>query len=94
MIPELVESVRFEKGPYYADVGNYGSAGSAHPEFFRTLPQSFLQVEGGTYGYCRLVFGASHPLGGDSLLVGGEPITTTVHGYILTTTTVQWPDDL
>src|SRR5262249_53489332 len=37
VIPEFVRRVDFEKGPYYADVGNYGSAGSAHLEFFKTL---------------------------------------------------------
>src|SRR5208283_4289254 len=47
VIPEFVERVDFEKGPYYADVGNYGSAGSAHVVFFKTLPQNFFQVEGG-----------------------------------------------
>ena len=72
VIPELVQRVNFEKGPYYADVGNYGSAGSAHLEFFKTLPQNFFQVEGGMYGYGRAVFGASQKLGSGSLLYGGE----------------------
>jgi len=31
VIPEFVERVDFQKGPYSADVGNYGSAGNAHP---------------------------------------------------------------
>jgi hypothetical protein len=43
VIPEFVQRVNFEKGPYYADVGNYGSAGSAHLEFFKTLPQNFFR---------------------------------------------------
>jgi hypothetical protein len=72
VIPELVERVDYEKGPYYADVGNYGSAGSAHLEFFKTLPQNFFQVEGGMYGYERAVFGASQKLGSGSLLYGGD----------------------
>jgi hypothetical protein len=72
VIPELVQRVNFEKGPYYADVGNYGSAGSAHLEFFKTLPQNFLQVEGGMYGYERAVFGVSQKVGSGSLLYGGE----------------------
>ncbi len=72
VIPELVQRVNFEKGPYYADVGNYGSAGSAHLEFFKTLPQNFFQVEGGTYGYGRAVFGVSHQVGAGNLLFGGE----------------------
>jgi hypothetical protein len=72
VIPEFVKRVNFEKGPYYADVGNYGSAGSAHVEYFTTLPQNFFKVEGGTYGYGRAVFGASKKLGSGSLLYGGE----------------------
>ncbi len=72
VIPEFVKRLNFEKGPYYADVGNYGSAGSAHLEFFKTLPQNFFQVEGGMYGYGRAVFGASQKLGRGSLLYGGE----------------------
>lgn len=72
VIPEFVERVNFEKGPYDAPVGNYGSAGSAHLEFFKTLPRNFVQIEGGMYGYGRLVFGASHRLGAGHLLYGGE----------------------
>jgi len=72
VIPEFVRRVNFEKGPYYADVGNYGSAGSAHLEFFKTLPESFFRVEGGMYGYGRIVFGVSRKLGAGNLLYGGE----------------------
>ncbi len=72
VIPEFVKRVNFEKGPYYADVGNYGSAGSAHLEYFETLPQNFFKVEGGMYGYERAVFGASQKLGPGSLLYGAE----------------------
>ncbi len=72
VIPELVQRVNYEKGPYYADVGNYGSAGSAHLQFFRTLPENFFQVEGGMYGYARAVFGVSQKAGSGSLLYGGE----------------------
>jgi len=72
VIPEFVQGVNFEKGPYYADVGNFGAAGSAHMEFFKTLPQNFIKVEGGMYGYGRLVFGVSRKLGAGKLLYGGE----------------------
>lgn len=72
VIPEFVERVDFEKGPYYADVGNYGSAGSAHVVFFKTLPQNFFKLEGGMYGFGRAVFGISQRLGLGSLLYGGE----------------------
>ena len=72
VIPEFVKRVNYEKGPYYADVGNYGSAGAAHLVFYQTLPQDFVTVEGGMFGYERGVFGASQKLGSGSLLYGGE----------------------
>jgi hypothetical protein len=72
VIDEFVERVNFEKGPYDADVGNYGSAGNAHLDFFKTLPEDFIKVEGGTLGYARGVFGASQQLGLGNLLEGGE----------------------
>jgi outer membrane receptor protein involved in Fe transport len=72
VIPEFVQRVNYEKGPYYADVGNFGSAGSAHLEFFKTLPENFFQVEGGMYGFGRFVFGVSRKLGAGTLLYGGE----------------------
>jgi hypothetical protein len=72
VIPEFVDRVNFEKGPYDAAVGNYGSAGSADVEFFKTLPQSFFDFEGGTLGYGRFAFGLSQKLGLGNLLVGGE----------------------
>jgi hypothetical protein len=72
VIPEFVERVDFQKGPYSADVGNYGSAGNARIVFFKTLPQNFLHVEGGMYGFGRAVFGVSKKIGKGSLLYGGE----------------------
>jgi hydrogenase/urease accessory protein HupE len=72
VIPEFVERLDYEKGPYYADVGNYGSAGSAHLVFYKALPQDFLTVEGGMFGYERGVFGVSQKLGSGNLLFGGE----------------------
>jgi len=72
VIPEFVERVDYEKGPYYADVGNYGSAGAAHLVFYKTLPQDFVTVEGGMFGYLRSVFGISQKLGPGNLLYGAE----------------------
>ncbi|HUN55593.1 MAG TPA: TonB-dependent receptor [Smithella sp.] len=72
VIPELVQQIDWEKGPYYADVGNYGSAGSAHLVFYKTLPQNFAIVEAGMYGYERSVIGVSQKLGSNNLLFGGE----------------------
>jgi hypothetical protein len=72
VIPEFVKRLDYEKGPYYADIGNYGSAGSANLLLFKVLPRNFFKVEGGMYGYGRAVFGASHKLRAGNLLAGGE----------------------
>jgi hydrogenase/urease accessory protein HupE len=72
VIPELVERLDYEKGPYYANVGNYGSAGAAHLVSYKTLPQDFITVEGGMFGFERGVFGLSQKVGPGSLLLGGE----------------------
>jgi outer membrane receptor protein involved in Fe transport len=72
VIPEFVERVDARKGPYYAEVGDYGSAGDAEVGFYKTLPQNFVQVDGGMYQFARFVFGASRKLGAGNLLYGGE----------------------
>ena len=72
VIPEFVERVDAEKGPYYADVGDYGSAGNAHVVFYKTLPRNFFHVDGGMYQFARFVFGMSQKLGNGNLLYGGE----------------------
>ena len=72
VIPEFVERIEAAKGPYYADVGDYGSAGNAEIVFYKTLPQNFIEVDGGMYQFARLVFGVSRKLGAGDLLYGGE----------------------
>jgi outer membrane receptor protein involved in Fe transport len=72
VIPEFVERVDAEKGPYYAEVGDYGSAGNAQVLMFKTLPRNFVQVDGGMYQFARYVFGVSRRLGAGNLLYGGE----------------------
>jgi hypothetical protein len=70
--PEFVEQVDWEKGPYYADVGDFGSAGAAHLQFYKTFPNNFVTLETGMYGYDRAVIGYSHELGLGNILFGGE----------------------
>ena len=72
VIPELVQRVDAAKGPYYANVGDFGSAGNANVVFYKTLPQNFFLVDGGMYQFARFVFGISQKLGSGNLLYGGE----------------------
>jgi hypothetical protein len=72
VIPELVERVNFRKGPYYADLGDFSSAGAADLQYFRELQQSLAQIEGGSFGYARGVFASSPKVGPGNLLYGLE----------------------
>ena len=72
VIPELVQRVNYQKGVYYAENGDFASAGAAQLESFRTLPRSLALVEGGMYGFARGVFAASPKVGEGSLLYGFE----------------------
>jgi hypothetical protein len=40
--------------------------------YYKTLPQNFVEVDGGMYQFSRLVFGVSRKLGAGNLLYGGE----------------------
>jgi hydrogenase/urease accessory protein HupE len=72
VIPELVQRVNYQKGVYYAENGDFSSAGAAHLETFRVLPQSIAIAEGGMYGYGRGMFASSPKVGEGHLLYAGE----------------------
>jgi hypothetical protein len=71
-IPELVEKVDYKKGPYYADVGDFGSAGAFDLHYYDRLPQGIARIEGGQYGYVRGVVANNQAIGGDNLLYALE----------------------
>lgn len=72
VIPELVQRVNYQKGVYYAENGDFSSAGAAHLEFFKVLPQSIATIEGGMYNYGRVMYAASPKAGDGHLLYAGE----------------------
>ena len=72
MIPELIGRVDFRKGPYYADLGDFSSAGAADIHYVDSLPQSIAQVEGGSFGYERGLYASSHIIGSGNLLYAVE----------------------
>jgi outer membrane receptor protein involved in Fe transport len=72
MIPELVGTVHYHKGPYFADEGDFSSAGAAHMSYVNTLPQSLMKIEGGSFNYWRGLFASSPKLGEGHLLYAGE----------------------
>jgi len=73
VIPEIVEQVRYRKGPYHADAGDFSAAGSAAFNTYDRLPENFAELRVGQFGYVRGVSAASFDLGADtSLLLAGE----------------------
>ncbi|WP_219918613.1 TonB-dependent receptor [Rhodanobacter sp. PCA2] len=72
LIPELVQTLTYRKGPYHADVGDFSAAGSASFELFDKLDQGLLEVGIGENGWGRTVFADSFGAGGGDLLIGAE----------------------
>jgi hypothetical protein len=69
LIPEMVSGVQFRKGPYYAENGDFSSAGSANISYFNVLDRPIVTVTGGSFGYGRFL-GAASPRVGDGHLLG------------------------
>ncbi len=72
LIPEAIEEIRYRKGTYYADVGDFSSAGSARFELADALPRGIAEVTAGAFGYRRGVVVDSVKIGSGDLLFGGE----------------------
>ena len=50
LIPELVNRIDYKKGPYYADEGDFSSAGAAHISLFDGLPKGIGSLTIGELG--------------------------------------------
>jgi len=74
MIPELIQSVNVRKGPYFADVGDFGSAGSLTIDYINRLPKNVLETTNGTFGYHRGLAAGSTTVGAGTLLAAVEGV--------------------
>ncbi|MET1084295.1 MAG: TonB-dependent receptor [Burkholderiales bacterium] len=72
VIPELISGVRFRKGPYYAEDGDFSSVGSARIAYVDKLPSNIAQLTGGSYEYARALLAGSPELGAGNLVYGVE----------------------
>lgn len=55
VIPETIEKVDFNKGPYYADKGDFTTAGYAAFNTYNKIDKNLVKLEGGMYGTMRSV---------------------------------------
>ena len=74
LIPELVQRVDFRKGPYYAEEGDFSTAGAAHIEYANSLPKGVASATVGSYGYERALFANSPSIGDGHLLYAIEAV--------------------
>ncbi len=72
LIPELVSGVQFRKGPYYAENGDFSSAGSANINYFNVLERPIVTLTGGSFDYGRFLAAASPQVGKGNLLTAFE----------------------
>lgn len=71
LLPEMVSFVQFKKGPYFADEGDFSTAGSYNLFYRNTIP-STAELGLGTGGYDRLFLAGSPRLGEGNFLYALE----------------------
>jgi outer membrane receptor protein involved in Fe transport len=72
LIPEMVEELDYRKGPYFADVGDFASAGAARFSLIDEVSVPSTELTFGEHGYLRGVALAGAGLGAANLVLGAE----------------------
>jgi outer membrane receptor protein involved in Fe transport len=72
LMPETVNSVEVRKGPYFADEGDFGSAGNLHIGLIDSVNKSIAEMTVGSFGYQRIFGVGSTKIGEGTLLFAGE----------------------
>ncbi|MDO8271115.1 MAG: TonB-dependent receptor, partial [Gammaproteobacteria bacterium] len=71
LLPELVESLTYRKGPYYAEIGDFGTAGSSEFTYTDRLEQGNVSLTAGENDYRRIFAGQTFDaLAGDITVAG------------------------
>jgi len=75
LIPELVAGVQYSKGPYFADQGDFATAGASNINYATTLERPIVRLEAGTYDFGRALLAASPTFGKGHMLAAFETST-------------------
>ena len=70
VIPELVQSIEYRKGTYYAETGNFSAAGAVDMRYRRSLDAPMVVLEGGEDNYMRSLIAGSAEVGGGTVVDG------------------------
>ncbi|MHC2434312.1 TonB-dependent receptor [Bradyrhizobium sp. USDA 4451] len=72
LIPELIQSIDVRKGPYYADKGDFASAGAVDINYLDRLSKNIVELTAGSFGYQRAMAAGSTKVGDGTLLAAFE----------------------
>jgi outer membrane receptor protein involved in Fe transport len=72
LMPETINSVEVRKGPYFADEGDFASAGNLHIGLIDSVNRNIASMTVGSFGYERIFGMGSTKLGDGTLLLAGE----------------------
>ncbi len=72
VIPELATGLEYKKGPYYANEGDFSSAGAVSLRYANKLEHGIASVGFGQNGFRRVLLADSPKLGGGNLLYAVE----------------------
>ena len=72
LMPETVNGLDIRKGPYFADVGDFATAGSLFVNLRDSVDKKIVEATVGSFDYQRYFTMGSAKLGGGSLLYAGE----------------------
>ncbi|WOH56785.1 MULTISPECIES: TonB-dependent receptor [Bradyrhizobium] len=72
LIPELIQSVGIRKGPYFADFGDFASAGAVSIDYMNKPPRNTAEMTIGSFGYRRALVAGSTVMGDGTLLAAVE----------------------
>jgi outer membrane receptor protein involved in Fe transport len=79
IIPEIIERVNFQKGPYFADTGDFSLAGSSAMKTYDVLDDGFSELTFGSQDELRFVTADSFSLADGDMLYAFEHQQTNGH---------------
>jgi outer membrane receptor protein involved in Fe transport len=72
LIPELVRTIQYKKGTYYAEEGDFSTVGTAAIDYVRTLNRGLFNLEFGQNAYRRVIAADSTKANAGNLLYALE----------------------
>jgi outer membrane receptor protein involved in Fe transport len=72
LMPQTIDTVEVRKGPYFADEGDFGSAGNLRIGLIDSVNKTIAEMTVGSFGYQRIFGMGSTKMGEGTLLFAGE----------------------